>query len=310
MRAALLLLCGAVAVHASNFTIINGQIFTPGLAIVDAPQPDTPEGGDTLQVALDISGDGHLPFPLQNGNQPTQIYNITLFLSSYVTGLNFTISNGTAASNNASLGDILLQEPGSTVKHVDWVWPDCLVGNGPPSGGVDSARGVYNISIRQSFRLNSTNYYTIFDLPIAVTNSIPTASNRPNCSTLQNPLLPPDQVAASADVILPQDFPWTNGNGVQTAVPSPSPSSTSSTAGGSGSGSGSATESGSNAGVSKSASASASSSSATGIGPEKPDAGQGTGLGSGAGVVRASDGMVRWVGGLGLAVQVLVVWWL
>lgn len=28
-----------------NFTIINGQIFTPGLAIVDAPQPGTPEGG-------------------------------------------------------------------------------------------------------------------------------------------------------------------------------------------------------------------------------------------------------------------------
>jgi hypothetical protein len=29
----------------SNFTIINGQIYTPGLAIVDAPQPFTPEGG-------------------------------------------------------------------------------------------------------------------------------------------------------------------------------------------------------------------------------------------------------------------------
>lgn len=28
-----------------DFTIINGQIFTPGLAIVDAPQPGTPEGG-------------------------------------------------------------------------------------------------------------------------------------------------------------------------------------------------------------------------------------------------------------------------
>lgn len=25
--------------------IINGQIFTPGFAIVDSPQPDTPEGG-------------------------------------------------------------------------------------------------------------------------------------------------------------------------------------------------------------------------------------------------------------------------
>lgn len=32
---------------ATNFTIIGGQIFTPGLAIVDAPQPFTPLGGGT-----------------------------------------------------------------------------------------------------------------------------------------------------------------------------------------------------------------------------------------------------------------------
>lgn len=25
--------------------IVNGQIYTPGIAIVDAPQPNTPEGG-------------------------------------------------------------------------------------------------------------------------------------------------------------------------------------------------------------------------------------------------------------------------
>jgi hypothetical protein len=29
----------------AGFTIINGQIYTPGLAIIDAPQPFTPEGG-------------------------------------------------------------------------------------------------------------------------------------------------------------------------------------------------------------------------------------------------------------------------
>ena len=28
-----------------NFTIVNGQVYTPGLAIVDAPQPNTPLGG-------------------------------------------------------------------------------------------------------------------------------------------------------------------------------------------------------------------------------------------------------------------------
>jgi hypothetical protein len=29
----------------ADFTIVNGQIYTPGLAIIDAPQPFTPEGG-------------------------------------------------------------------------------------------------------------------------------------------------------------------------------------------------------------------------------------------------------------------------
>lgn len=28
-----------------NFTVVNGQVYTPGLAIVDAPQPNTPLGG-------------------------------------------------------------------------------------------------------------------------------------------------------------------------------------------------------------------------------------------------------------------------
>lgn len=30
---------------ALNFTVAGGQIFTPGLAVLDAPQPGTPLGG-------------------------------------------------------------------------------------------------------------------------------------------------------------------------------------------------------------------------------------------------------------------------
>lgn len=45
LSAALAALTLAATAHAENFTIINGQIFTPGLAIVDAPQPNTPLGG-------------------------------------------------------------------------------------------------------------------------------------------------------------------------------------------------------------------------------------------------------------------------
>ena len=54
-----------------------------------------------------------------------------------------------ASSPNAGCVPILLQEPGSTVKHVDFLWPGCLVGDGSGtgSGGADgNARGSYNVS--------------------------------------------------------------------------------------------------------------------------------------------------------------------
>ncbi|RDW85170.1 hypothetical protein BP6252_02760 [Coleophoma cylindrospora] len=168
--------------------IVNGQILTPGIAIVDAPQPNTPLGGDFLQVALDVTSDGQLQLPPYPSNPISAIWNITIFLSSYTTGKNFTISNGTATAGNASLGEIMQQESGSTVKHVNWVWPDCLVGDGVPTDA-NSSRGAYNISIRQNFRLNGTDQYTIFDLPIQVTNSIPKGSNRSSCDSLNNAMM-------------------------------------------------------------------------------------------------------------------------
>jgi hypothetical protein len=100
---------------------------------------------DTIEVALDVSADGKLNLPPYGADSPSQIFNITIFLYSYDTGRNFTITNGTASANNASLGDIMLSEPGSTVKHVKWHWPACLVGNGQPNS-TDSDRGVYNVS--------------------------------------------------------------------------------------------------------------------------------------------------------------------
>lgn len=93
---------------------------------------------DTLHVALDVSSNGQL---LRAST--SKIYNVAIFLSSYTTGMNLTVTNGTASTGNASLGNILEQEPGSTVKHVNWVWPDCLVGDGSPSG--NSSRGLYNV---------------------------------------------------------------------------------------------------------------------------------------------------------------------
>ncbi|RYP06290.1 hypothetical protein DL765_009561 [Monosporascus sp. GIB2] len=184
-------------VIAADFTIAGGQIFTPGFAILNAPQPGTPLGGDTIEVALDVTANGRLNLPPYEDDSPSQIHSITIFLYSYDTGRNFTITNGTASANNYSLGDIILSEPGSTVKHVRWAWPDCLIGDGPPSSA-DSDRGEYNISIRQSFRLNGDDHYTIFDVPISVTNSIGFNGNNPPCDSVDKPLLSPEEIDAES----------------------------------------------------------------------------------------------------------------
>ncbi|SCO28832.1 uncharacterized protein FFMR_01147 [Fusarium fujikuroi] len=186
----------AARVLGLNFTISNGQIFTPGFVVLDAPQPNTPLGGDTLHVAIDVTANGKLPLPPHDEDDDNQIFSIDMFLYSYMSGRNLTISNGTATANNASLGEIMTQEPSSTVKHINWVWPDCLVGDGKPEG--DSDRGVYNISIRQNFRLNGDDHYTIFDVPINVTNSIPEDDDRPSCDELSNDILSPEEIDAEA----------------------------------------------------------------------------------------------------------------
>ncbi|KAL3461552.1 hypothetical protein BJX64DRAFT_153124 [Aspergillus heterothallicus] len=187
----------------TNFTIVNGQIYTPGLAIVNAPQPYTPLGGDTLHISLDVSGNGQLSLT-PDDDEPTRFHNITLFLTSSTTEKNFTISNGTeplvfalpltsedSSSNSNSngsvipyTGPILSLEPGSTVKHINWIWPECFVGDG--DSGDQGARGDYNISMHQAFRWNGTDYYTVFDLPISVSNGIDESEERVDCELLEN----------------------------------------------------------------------------------------------------------------------------
>ncbi|EPS34714.1 hypothetical protein PDE_09678 [Penicillium oxalicum 114-2] len=205
-----------------GFTIVNGQVYTPGLAIVDAPQPNTPLGGQNLQVAIDVSGNGKLPWPpyTQPKDGPTLFHSITLFLTSETLSHNFTISNGTKPADNTTgyVGRVLDLEPSSTVKHVNWVWPKCLVGDG--TGKDDSARGAYNISMHQSFRWNGTNYYTVFDLPIAVTNSIPESDERVDCASLENKLLSVAEIEESSDTLPAQ--PWVNGTSTDSSTASPS----------------------------------------------------------------------------------------
>lgn len=204
----------------SAFNIVNGRIFTPGLGIVLAvsltysyvnpltdicqPQPFTPMGGDFLHIALDVAADGKLPVPPRSMDDPlTQVFNFTLFLTSTTLQKNFTISNITTST--PPLANIMNQELGQTVKHINFEWPECLVGDGQDTEG--TMRGEYNISIHQNYRLNGNNRYSIFNLPISVTNSIsrfpgagqlstkpipgPLSANggRMPCASIENPMM-------------------------------------------------------------------------------------------------------------------------
>jgi hypothetical protein len=68
--------------------------------------------------------------------------------------------------------------------------------------------------MHQSFRLNGSNYYTIFDLPIAVTNQISANNSRANCNSLNNPLLRGEQVNATGPpTVLPYSVGKVQGAG-------------------------------------------------------------------------------------------------
>lgn len=161
-------------------------------------------GGDFLHVALDVSGDGKLPVPPRSIDDPlTQVFNFTLFLTSNSMQKNFTISNITTST--PPFANIMDQESGQTVKHINFEWPECLVGDGNDVEG--TARGEYNISLHQNYRLNGNDRYTIFNLPISVTNSISrfpgagqlstkpipgplsATGGRMNCASIENPMM-------------------------------------------------------------------------------------------------------------------------
>jgi hypothetical protein len=171
-------------------------------------------GGDFLHIALDVSGDGKLPVPPRNIADPlTQVYNYTLFLTSNAMQKNFTISNITTST--PPFADIMSQEMGQTVKHINFEWPECLVGDGNNVEG--TSRGDYNISIHQNYRLNGNDRYTIFNLPISVTNSIsrfpgagqlntvpvpgPLSSTggRMSCASIENPMMAFDDLVNSVN---------------------------------------------------------------------------------------------------------------
>lgn len=152
--------------------LINGQVYTNGLAIVDAPNPRSQfTAGQNLPIALDLSGDGRLSQPafLPNSTLNTMYQSLNLFLVSSETNLNVTVSEGS---------QYLTQEPGSTVKHLTYVISPCV------------SAGPYNLTVYEMARINSTEYYSITPVPITIISNSPKSSCN---SSISNPLQPQPQ---------------------------------------------------------------------------------------------------------------------
>ncbi|KAJ6261665.1 hypothetical protein Dda_2463 [Drechslerella dactyloides] len=158
-----------------------------------------------LHIAIDVSGNGKLPpssyQALPNGtvpdnNAPTFFHSIAIYFVSRPNGHNLTISNNSVPPTDDSgyVGPILALEEGSTVKHVNWAWPDCL-------SGINDL-GEYNISIHQSFVWNSTEYYGVFDLPVVIRNGRGATRNATGCGLLNNLLLRDEDSDSNAGVVL------------------------------------------------------------------------------------------------------------
>ncbi|THH03228.1 hypothetical protein EW145_g6427 [Phellinidium pouzarii] len=124
----------------------NGQFFTKALAINDSPAPGSPQhAGSNLVIAVELSGNGKIPqsaFAPGSGAS-TRYDSLELYLVSSQTDSNFTVSNGTG---------LLTQEPGSTVKHLNWPIPSCV------------SPGTYNLTYYESSHINNevriVNIYT------------------------------------------------------------------------------------------------------------------------------------------------------
>jgi hypothetical protein len=85
-----------------------------------------------------VSADGKLPTSAQlpGSGQPTSYESLQLYLFSTQTNLNVTVSSGTG---------LLAQEPGSTVKHINFPVSNCV-----PAGNYNVSTNCMDHAIRIS----------------------------------------------------------------------------------------------------------------------------------------------------------------
>ncbi|TBU32429.1 hypothetical protein BD311DRAFT_715100 [Dichomitus squalens] len=193
---AALLAAASSGVHAQ--TLVNGQVFTNGLAIVDAPAPGSPmHAGSVTQVAIDISGDGHLDqsASIPGSGKSTRFDSLEIYLVSYQTKQNITVSNGT---------ELLTQEQGSTVKHWNFNVSTCI-----PAGN-------YNLTFYEASHIDNQPYFAITAYPVTVQNDNPSGACTNGTNALQDfpqaSSPPPQSPWLIGTTIATQPLPTATGN--------------------------------------------------------------------------------------------------
>lgn len=144
-------LCAGIPVSAQY--LVNGQVFTDALAILDAPAPkSTYHAGSGIPIAIDVSGNGKLPnnAAIPGSNLATGFDSLELYLISAPLGINLTVSSGTA---------LLIQESGSTVKHLNFALSNCV------------PAGQYNFTIYEGSHINKEAFFSITSIPISIENN-------------------------------------------------------------------------------------------------------------------------------------------
>ncbi|KAG9083419.1 hypothetical protein FS749_006047, partial [Ceratobasidium sp. UAMH 11750] len=139
--------------------LVNGQFFTAGLAISNAPAPGSQlQAGGAIGVSVDVSGNGRLPpgASVPGSVLPTAFISLNIFLISSQTKTNVTVTSGP---------QFLAGEPGSTVKHLNFAIPSCL------------KTGDYNYTYYEVSRINGQTFFSITPIPVFMLNNQPPSSN-------------------------------------------------------------------------------------------------------------------------------------
>ncbi|KAI0735299.1 hypothetical protein C8Q76DRAFT_791866 [Earliella scabrosa] len=170
-----LLLSCLFCLLAASFPAANAQDPPAGLTVLASPAPNTVlKAGDFLNLAIDVNA----------GNSQGWAYNsVEIYIVSDRTNTNVSVAGGP---------QLLAQEPGSTVKHVQWPIATCLV------------TGDYNLTIYESTTFDGTGYFAIMPIPVQVQND---RRVDPFCSSRVNPLQTQPQPSNPPPAsLIPQPF--------------------------------------------------------------------------------------------------------